>query len=57
MRLFAYRKAQMWPPQVIEQRGWAELYANIAASLPVLKNLDEAVLWVNELVSKIDNAC
>lgn len=34
-RLFAYRKAQSWPPVVIKQDGWSDLYESLSDGLPV----------------------
>lgn len=55
-RLFAYRKAQEWPPKVIEQPGWAELYAVQAEGLPVVRSVGEAIDWVNSLIDRIRQA-
>lgn len=56
VRLFAYRKAQAWPPMVAAGGGWEELYAAQARGLDVLQDLGEAVEWANLLVSQIDAA-
>ncbi len=55
-RLFSYRRAQAWPPTIVKQDGWDEMYAALAEDLPVLQDIDEAVEWVNELVARIDSA-
>lgn len=55
-RLFAYRQAQTWPPSVIEQSGWADLYAEQADGLPVAPTVSEAVGLVNALIRRIDAA-
>ncbi len=52
-RLFAYRKAQAWPPKVFEQSGWAELYAVQAEGLSVVRSVGEAVDWANSLIDRI----
>lgn len=52
-RLFAYRKAQAWPPEVVLRDGWEGLYAEQASGLPVLQNLAEAVEWVNGFIRLI----
>ncbi len=54
VRLFAYRKAQAWPPVVAEQPGWSNLYPEQASGLPVLPDLDRAISWVNNFIKKID---
>ncbi len=55
-RLFSYRKAQAWPPMVVKQEDWDEMYASLAEGLPVLQDIDEAIEWVNELVVEINDA-
>ena len=55
-RLFAYRKAQVWPPVVTKQVGWAGLYAEQSAGLPVLQGIDEAIEWANSFILEIDAA-
>lgn len=56
VRLFAYRKAQAWPPFVESRFGWEALYAEQSADLPVLPNVDEAVEWANSFIREIDGA-
>ena len=55
-RLFTYRKAQSWPPVVIKQDGWSDLYESLSDGLPVIENVDDAVQWANELIARIDSA-
>ena len=52
-RLFRYRKLQPWPPKVIKQEGWDEIYAAQKFDLPVLPTIDEAIDWTTRLISKI----
>lgn len=56
VRLFAYRKAQAWPPVVVKGEEWGALYAVQAAGLPVKPDIDEAVAWANSLVERIESA-
>lgn len=56
VRLFAYRKAQAWPPVVAAGDGWETLYTEQARGLDVLQDLDEAIEWANALVARIDAA-
>ena len=56
-RLFAYRATQAWPPAIVENANWAEIYAEQAAGLEVLPTVKEAVKWANELITCIDHAC
>ncbi len=55
-RLFKYRKCQTWPPKVIKSEGWNEIYINQKLNLPVLDSIDEAIVWANDLIEKIDKA-
>ena len=57
IRLFNYRQMQTWPPTVVKNEGWGDLYQAQLRGNNVLADIDEAVLWANELVSKIDDAC
>lgn len=54
LRLFAYRKAQTWPPVIQTGPLWEELYAAQAVGLDVLGSVDEAIVWANNLVMRID---
>lgn len=56
-RLFSYRKAQAWPPTIVAQEGWKELYKELSEGLPVVNDVEDAVVWTNELIRKIDKAC
>ena len=48
--MFAYRKAQSWPPVVIKQDGWSDLNESLSDGLPVIENVDDAVQRANELI-------
>lgn len=54
VRLFKYRKMQEWPPTVIKGEGWEERYGDQLSGLDVLQSVDEAVVWANELIARID---
>ena len=55
-RLFAYRKVHAWPPKVVKGAGWDGAYATQATALDVLPTVDEAIVWVNDLITRIDRA-
>ena len=55
-RLFAYRRRQPWPPQIIKGESWSSLYDEQRGKLSVLPTVDEAVAWANDLIAKIDQA-
>lgn len=55
-RLFEYRSMHSWPPTVVEEEGWATLYAAAAAELPVAESVEGAVARVNDLIREIHAA-
>lgn len=55
-RLFTYRKMQSWPPIIRANENWGSLYGQQAAGLAVIPNVEEAIIWVNDLIARIDNA-
>ena len=52
-RLFANRRRQSWPSEVNATEEWRIAYDRTKGTLPVLPTIDEAVIWVNELIAKI----
>lgn len=54
IRLFDYRHMQKWPAKVVKNNEWENLYLTQAEDLNVLESLDEAIIWANELIKKID---
>ena len=55
-RLFANRRRQDWPPQVVKGDKWDTLYADARGTLDVLESVDAAIEWANALVAKIATA-
>ena len=55
-RLFLSRKQQEWPPILIKNENWDELYMSQIYDLDVIKNVDDAVKWANKLIEKIESA-
>jgi hypothetical protein len=53
-RLFAARRAQGWPPTVVEYDDWDTIYAEAAEGLDVLPTVTEAVAWVNDLIARTE---
>jgi hypothetical protein len=51
-RLFAARRAQEWPPTVVEYDDWDTIYAEAAEGLDVLPTVTEAVAWANDLIAR-----
>ncbi len=51
-RLFAARRAQQWPPTVVEYDDWDTIYAEAAEGLNVLATVTEAVAWANDLIAR-----
>ena len=54
-RLFTSRKQQLWPPKIKKNINWDTLYENQVYELDVFQSVDEAIIWANELIKKIDN--
>ena len=55
-RLFANRKKQFWPPKLEVSGAWRVAYEGVSKNLPVLPTVDEAIVWVNDLITRIDRA-
>lgn len=56
IRLFDYRRLQLWPPVLAPAADWPALYAEHAQRLSVLPTLEEAVAWTKRLIARIDAA-
>ena len=54
--LFKYRRRQEWPTVVKKNENWDAIYTNQKMKLPVLPTVDEAIVWANELIARIDAA-
>lgn len=52
-RLFAYRKRQAWPPKVLINEGWEDLYLAQLLPPPIKQTVGEAVVWANDLIAVI----
>ena len=55
-KLFRYRKVHEWPPRIAKGESWESAYNGQKGDLPVLPTVDEAVVWANELIEKINKA-
>lgn len=55
-RLFAYRKQQSWPCTVNGNERWPELHSVASKGLPVIDNVDDAIVWANDLIARIEAA-
>lgn len=51
--LFRYRRKQPWPTFVVKNENWDEAYIEQKGNLDVLPTVDDAIVWVNELIAKI----
>lgn len=51
-RLFAARHSHAWPPTVVAYEGWDTIYAEAADGLDVIANVDDAVVWANDLIAR-----
>lgn len=54
VRLFAYRRQQVWPPSLVVGANWSTLYASAAEDVDVIKDVAEAVDWANEFIGHIE---
>lgn len=52
-RLFAYRRAQEWPPHIEKTPSWDTTYDFAAEGLDVLGTAGEATSWANSLILTI----
>ena len=55
-RLFKFRKQQSWPTAIVKKEGWDSLYESQIDELDVVKNIDDAIIWCNNLITKINGA-
>lgn len=55
-RLFAYRNLHEWPPTVVVNEGWQELYAAQNPPDSVLQDVNSAASWCNGFIDVIANA-
>ena len=53
-RLFKFRKQQSWPIAIVKRDGWDTLYESHIDELDVIKNVDDAIIWCNNLIDKIN---
>jgi hypothetical protein len=53
-KLFKYRKVHAWPPKVSKGEMWEQAYADQKCDLDVLPTVDEAIVWANDLIAKLD---
>lgn len=52
--LFRYRRKQPWPARVVRNENWDVAYLERKGGLKVLPTVDEAIIWANDLVARID---
>src|SRR5439155_18883729 len=55
-RLFAARRGHAWPPTVVAHERWDTIYAEAAAGLEVLADVDAAVAWANAFIARATQA-
>lgn len=54
VRLFEYRRQQLWPPTVTAGDRWDTLYEAAVEDVDALPDLAAAVAWVNTFVARIE---
>jgi len=55
-RIFRGKKCPPWPPMIVKGDRWNEIYNEAKQDLPVLPTVEEAIVWTNDLIAKIDAA-
>ncbi len=55
-RLFSARRQHAWPPAIVAHSAWTTIYAEAADGLDVRPQVDDAVAWANDFVSRIVGA-
>jgi len=55
-RTFRYRGKHKWPPVAVVGPTWPTLYSDAAEGVAVIESVEDAVVWVNELISEISAA-
>lgn len=56
VRLFDYRSAHAWPPQVVVGENWGKLYDAQRIGVSVAETVEEAAAWVNSFIAAIEKA-
>ena len=56
IRLFAFRRMQTWPPKVLSGIDWEPVYEASRGKTGIMRTLDEAIVWANDLIARIDAA-
>lgn len=55
-RLFRFRKAQAWPPTIVEYQNWDTIYQGQANGVSVIQDVGQAIVWANCFIERISNA-
>lgn len=55
-RLFAYRNMQQWPPAIVANVGWQELYAAQNPPDGTFRDLEDAIEWGNGFIKSIEES-
>lgn len=56
LRLFDYRRRHAWPPTIVVDAEWDDLYEAAIEGVDVLPDIDAAVAWTNDLITRIAEA-
>ncbi|MGP6175325.1 nucleotidyl transferase AbiEii/AbiGii toxin family protein [Corynebacterium sp. A21] len=54
-KLFIYRQDHSWPPHIEGKEEWDVIYERARENVDGLLPLEEAIAWVNRLISRIDS--
>ena len=47
---------QTWPPKVLSGIDWEPVYEASRGKTSIMRTLDEAIAWANDLIARIDAA-
>lgn len=53
VRLFGYRRQQLWSPSIVTGEHWDTLYMAATEGLDVLPGVEDAIVWVNDFVQRL----
>lgn len=56
VRLFEYRRQQVWPASVTPGEGWDTLYETAVEDVDALPDVEAAIAWANAFVERIEAA-
>ena len=55
-RLFANRRLQPWPCEIVPSVEWRESYISMCRGMEALRSFDDAVKWADSLIVEISTS-